>query len=97
MCAINSAWNRSSSILYMSLDNSYLFSSFLPSFRPSFLFFFKMAAPAAYERSQARNRIQATVATCTTAAAMPDALTHCAGLGIKPTPLQPQELLQSDS
>ena len=34
--------------------------------------------------SQARDQIQATVATYVAAAATPDLLTHCAGPGIKP-------------
>ena len=34
--------------------------------------------------SQARDQIRAAVATCVTAVAMPDPLTHCARLGIKP-------------
>ena len=35
--------------------------------------------------------------TCAIAVAMPEPLTHYAGLGIKPTPLQWPEPLQSDS
>ena len=53
-----------------------------------FSFFNFMAAIIAYIRSWARDWIQ------TTAAAMLDPLTHCAGLGIEPAPLQPHELLQ---
>ena len=46
-----------------------------------------MAAPTAYGGSQARDRIRATAAAYTTAAAMPDPLAHRAGLGIEPMPL----------
>jgi len=48
----------------------------------------------AYGNSWARGSIQATATTYAsamtyaTAVAMLDTLTHCAGLGIKPTPLQ---------
>ena len=49
-----------------------------------------MAPPAAFGSSLARDLIPAT------AAAMPDPLTHCAWLRIKPTPLQQPELLQLD-
>ena len=43
-----------------------------------------MAAPAAYGSSQARDWIWATAMTYTTAAAMLDLLTHCAGPEIEP-------------
>ena len=45
-----------------------------------------MAASAAHGSSQARGEIQAAVATYTAAAATPDPLTRCAGLGIEPGP-----------
>ena len=60
-------------------------------------FFFLIAAPEAYGSSQARDWIQATAATYTPAVAMWDPLTHCAGLGIKPTPSQWPEPWQLDS
>lgn len=47
-----------------------------------------MAAPESYGGSLGRNGIQAAGATYTAAAAMLDSLTHCAGQGIQPTPLQ---------
>ena len=50
-----------------------------------------MAALMAYESSLARDWIWAT------AVAMLDPLTHCAGLEIKPMPLQPTESPQSGS
>ena len=43
-----------------------------------------MAAPTAHGSSQAWDWIQATAATYTAAAAMPDALTHFTRPGIKP-------------
>ena len=45
----------------------------------------------------ARDRIQATVTTCTAVVAMPGPLANGTWLGIEPTPLQQPELLQSDS
>ena len=60
------------------------------------LFFSFMAVPTAHGRSWARDWIRAALATYATAAAMPEALTHCPGLEIKLT-LSPQpELLQLD-
>ena len=57
-----------------------------------------MAVPTAYGRSQARDWIQATAAIYTTAAlVLPDPLTHYAGLGIEPAPLQQPEPLQLDT
>ena len=47
-----------------------------------------MATLMAYESSQARARIQATAVTYTTAAAMPDPLTHRGGPRIEPTSRQ---------
>ena len=54
-----------------------------------------MATSAAYGSPQARDRIQAPVVT--TAAAIPDLLTHCAGLGVEPASPQQPEMLQLDS
>lgn len=51
-----------------------------------------MAAPTAYESSQARDWIWATAETYTTAAAM----LICTGLGIKPALLQQPEPLWSE-
>ena len=62
-----------------------------------FFFFFFMTAPAAYGSSRARDWIWAPAVTYIIAVAMPDPLTHCIGLGIKPTLLQQPEPLQSDS
>lgn len=45
----------------------------------------------------ARAWLQATATSYTTAAAMPNPLTHCAGLRIEPMPPQPPALLQADS
>ena len=53
-----------------------------------------MAATRAYGSSWARYEILASALTYATAAAMPDPLTHCAGLGIKPVPLQQPKLLK---
>ena len=50
--------------------------------------FFLMATPTAYGSSQARSWIWATVVPYTTAAAMPDPLTHYTWLGIKFVPQQ---------
>jgi len=47
-----------------------------------------MATVAAFGSSWARDWIQATVATYTTAMATPDPLIHCTGLGIEPAPPQ---------
>ena len=51
-----------------------------------FILFYFMATPMAYGSSPARDQIQASALTDGTAAATPDPLTHCAGLGIKPAP-----------
>ena len=51
-----------------------------------FYLFIFLALLKAYGSSQARDGIQATAATYTTAAATPDPLTHCTGQGIKPAP-----------
>ena len=53
-----------------------------------------MAMPTAYGSSQARDWIWAAAVTDT---AMPNPLTHSAGLGLKPAPPQGPELLRSDS
>ena len=55
-----------------------------------------MAALVAYGNSQARDRIQVTAVTCTTAVATPDPLTPCVSLGVKPTPPQWPGLLQQE-
>ena len=52
-----------------------------------------MAAPVAHGSSQARDGIRAVAAACSTAAAMPEPLTHCNWLGIKSAlPQQPESL-----
>ena len=51
----------------------------------------------AYGSSQDRDWIFASAATYTAAAAVPDPLTHCTGMGIKPLPPQWPEQLQLDS
>ena len=56
------------------------------TFWASFLFSFLMATPTAYGSSPARDWIQGTTVTHTSAVAMPDLLTHCAGLEIGPGP-----------
>ena len=82
--------------------------SFLPSFLPPFLpFFLPPFLPSIFlsfllsyfpsRSSQARNSVWAAAVTYATAVAMADPLTHCARLGIKPTPLQWLGLLQADS
>ena len=40
--------------------------------------------PCSIWSSKARDQIRATVVPCAAAAAMPDPLTYCAGLGIEP-------------
>ena len=56
-----------------------------------FLFLLYSAKPMVYGRAQARDQIQATVTTYTTAAVTSDALTHSAGSGIQPEPQQRPE------
>ena len=53
-----------------------------------FVCLFLMAAPVAYGRSQARDEIWAVALNYAVAVAMPDPLTHCARLWIKPEPSQ---------
>ena len=50
-----------------------------------------MTAPMAYGSSQVKDWIWATALTYTTAMAIPDPLTRCAGQGIEPVPLQQLE------
>ena len=50
----------------------------------SFLFLFFFWPPCDKRSSWARDQIQTAAATYAEAEAMPDSLTHCAGLGIKP-------------
>ena len=71
-------------------QGGYLASSYLPHFT-DFFFFFLIAGPIEYGSSWARDWIQAT------AVATPDPLTHAAGPGIKPTPLQQPEPLELGS
>ena len=68
-----------------------------------FLFFGFFGPPRGIWSSQARDQIRATVSTHATAAAMPDPLTHCVSLGLKPAswhcrdaadPIVPQRKLQ---
>ena len=59
--------------------------------------FFFLATPTACGSSWARDWIQAAAAIRATVGTTPDPLTHCAGLGIKPAPLQWPQLLQLDS
>ena len=50
-----------------------------------FIYLFKsFGPPCSMWSSPGRGKIQATVATYAPIAAMPDPLTHCAGLGIEP-------------
>ena len=49
------------------------------------------------EVSQQGTEFEPVASTYATAAAMPNPLAHCAGLGMKPSPLQQPEPLQSDS
>ena len=52
-----------------------------------------MAAFMAYGSTLAKDWIWATAVTYTGAVAMLDPLTHCAGLGFEPAPLQQPEQL----
>ena len=61
------------------------------------LTFLKMAAPAAYGSSWARDWIWATAITYTIAVAMLDPLTYCTRPGIKPVSPQQSEPLPLDS
>lgn len=56
-----------------------------------------MAAPMALESSWSRDQAQATAATCATAAATLDSLTHFMELRIEPAPLEQLKLLHLDS
>lgn len=55
-----------------------------------------MALSMTFRSSQTKDRIPATDALYTTAAVMPDLLTHCTRLGIEPVPVQqPKQLLSN--
>jgi len=59
-------------------------------------FFFLFGPPHSMWSSRARDQTWATVVICSTAAAMPDPLTHCARLGIKPASWHCRESVNPD-
>ena len=90
-------------MIYVKQCSAYVFlEEFLESYIDLFdlfgvFFFFFMATSMTYVSSQARDWIWAQAATYATVVAMPESLTHYAGLGIKLPLPQRSEKLQSDA